>query len=325
MVRGQEPLQLIGCDVGQHQHLLDNWLLRQIGHDVLQDFACLVQLLESLLHLVGHPLVLLLRTERGRQPVPDGLDLPDEDPVMSVNDEKVEVTPVFVPGLEVEGPSEQGSCRRVTRLVQVVPEVEPGQDEHHLLVGLRQLVKTAEDPLLRPVIADVAVQEDVLRPLGGGRHGWLSHVDGLSSQGHLQVLARPVHEDGWDEVCPLPPLGVPLARPLTPEGHVALELREKLAMLLPGTLTLLLSGTLTLFLSGTLTLLLSGTLTLLLSGTLTLLRSSTLTLLLSGTLTLLLSGTLTLLLSGTLTLLLSGTLTLLSSLDNLGDILKVRK
>ena len=284
MVRGQEPLQLIGCDVGQHQHLLDNWLLRQIGHDVLQDFACLVQLLDSLLHLVGHPLVLLLRTERGRQPVPDGLDLPDEDPVMSVNDEKVEVTPVFVPGLEVEGPSEQGSCRRVTRLVQVVPEVEPGQDEHHLLVGLRQLVKTAEDPLLSPVIADVAVQEDILRPLGGGRHRWLSHVDGLSSQGHLQVLG-PVHEDGWDEVGPLPPLGVPLARPLTPEGHVALELREKLAMLLPGTLTLLLSGTLTLFLSGTLTLLLSGT----------------------------------------LTLLLSGTLTLLSSLDNLGDILKVRK
>ena len=49
-------------------------------------------------------------------------------------------------------------------------------------------------------------------------HGGLWHMDGES--GHLLGLVLgPVHQDGREEVGPLPPSGVPVPHPLLPESQ----------------------------------------------------------------------------------------------------------
>ena len=77
----------------------------------------------------------------------------------------------------------------------MVSKTELGNDEHHLSLGLGQLVQRVQDPSLTPVITNVDFLRSRISISGQVGHGWLRHVVGVTWQRHFLVL-RPVHVDG---------------------------------------------------------------------------------------------------------------------------------
>ena len=147
-----------------------------------------------------------------------GFDLTNKDSVVPVNDEDVKVTAVLVLGPHVDGSGKGCGRCRVGGLVEVVSKVELGNDEHHLSLGLGQLVQRAQDPSLTPVITNVDFLQNRSIISGQVGHGWLRHVVGVTCQRHFLVLGQ-VHVDGREDVVPglAPPPGVTLLYPLLPQ------------------------------------------------------------------------------------------------------------
>ena len=125
----------------------------------------------------------------------------------------------------------------------MVSKAELRNDEHHLSLGLRQLVQRVKDPSLTPVITNV----DFLQNSGQVGHRWLRHVVGVTWlrhvvgvtwQRHFLVL-RPVHVDGKEEVVPglAPPPGVPLLYPLLPQCRARVGGKGALSLTLTWTRT----------------------------------------------------------------------------------------
>ena len=84
--------------------------------------------------------------QRGMPAVSYGFDLTNKDSVVPVNDEDVKVTAVLVLGPQVDGSGKGCGRCRVGGLVEVVSKAELGNDEHHLSLGVRQLVQRVQDP-----------------------------------------------------------------------------------------------------------------------------------------------------------------------------------
>ena len=122
---------------------------------------------------------------------------------------------------------------RVGGLVEVVSKVELGNDEHHLSLGLGQLVQHVQDPSLTLVITNVDFLQNQSIISGQVGHGWLRHVVGVTCQRHFLALG-PVHVDGKEEVVPglAPPPGVPLLYLLLPQCRARVGGKSALPLIL---------------------------------------------------------------------------------------------
>ena len=130
----------------------------------------LVQLLDRLPNPLGHVIIGLSRCPAHTGLVPaHGLQLPDQNPAATMNQQNVKVSSsVFL--AQVCRPRKLWELRSlhgggVRRLVEVITEVELGQDEHGLLAGISQCLKIGQDVTLSRVISDVAFLDSSWRGL----------------------------------------------------------------------------------------------------------------------------------------------------------------